>query len=145
MRRLRGVGSKTRRELVECLQRLAERFPEAAVEPKQLPAEEVEVPAAGGEAPRIDQLAGLLVPAGRTRETQASAKVVEGLLGLDDGALEAAKAGAWTSQSEVARALGVNPATVSHAIAAACQRWLKTPAMTSLREDMAALLDTQGG
>jgi serine/threonine protein kinase len=145
IRRLRGVGSKTRRELVACMQRLAARFPEAAAEPKQLPAEEAEVPAVGGEAPRIDQLAGLLVPAGRTQETQASAKVMEALLGLDDGALAAAKAELWPSQSEVARALGVNPATVSHAIAAARQRWLKTPAMTALREDIAALLDIQGG
>ena len=140
IRRLRGVGSKTRRELAECMERLADRFPEAAAEPKKLPVEEAEAPAGADEAPSIDMLAALLVPAGRTSEAKASAQAVASLLGLADDTLAG-----WPSQSEVARHLTVNPATISHAIASARQRWLKTPAMTGLREDMAALLETQGG
>lgn len=140
IRRLRGVGSKTRRELAECMERLADRFPEAAAEPKKLPVEEAEAPAGADEAPSIDVLAALLVPAGRTSEAKASAQAVASLLGLADDTLAG-----WPSQSEVARHLTVNPATISHAIASARQRWLKTPAMTGLREDMAALLETQGG
>jgi serine/threonine protein kinase len=149
IRRLRGVGSKTRRELAECLDRLAERFPEAASEPKKLPVEEVEAPAGADEAPGMDVLANLLVPPGRTKESQASARAVESLLGLiteaadaSDGALAASP---WPSQSEVARGLAVDPGTVSRAIASARKRWLKTPAVTGLREDIAALLENQGG
>jgi Bacterial RNA polymerase, alpha chain C terminal domain len=140
IRRLRGVGSKTRRELAECMERLAERFPEAAAEPKQLPGEEIEAPVGPGEAPSIDVLAGLLVPSARTKEAQASAQAVESLLGLGEGPI-----GLWPSQGEVARRLSVDPSPVSQAIASARQRWLKTPAMTGLREDIAALLATQGG
>lgn len=155
IRRLRGVGSKTRGELADCLEALAKRFPETAAEPKQIPPpgqnktanEEPEAPAAGGDAPRIDILAALLVPAGRTEEARAGARAVKQLLGLDDESDLAAQeaSGAWPSQSEVARRLSVNPATVSTAIAAASRRWLKTAAMTGLRDDIVTLLDGQGG
>jgi serine/threonine protein kinase len=60
----------------------AERFPEAAAERKKLPAEDVEATAGADEAPSIDVLATLLVPAGRTKGSKASARVVESLLGL---------------------------------------------------------------
>jgi serine/threonine protein kinase len=149
IRRLRGVGSKTRRELAECLEGLAERFPEAAAEPKKLPAEEVEAPAGADEAPSIDVLANLLVPAGRTKESKASARAVAYLLGLImEGEHESGgelAGSSWPSQSEVARRLAVDPGTVSRAVASARKRWLKTPAMTGLREDIAALLENQGG
>ena len=116
IRRLRGVGSKTRRELAECLERLAERFPDAAAEPKKLPVEEVEATAGPAEAPSIDVLADLLVPAGRTEESQASARAVESLLGLITEAADesggALAASSWPSQSEVARGLAVDPGTV---------------------------------
>ena len=149
IRRLRGVGSKTRRELAECLERLAERFPEAAAEPKKLPVEEIEATAGADEAPSIDVLANVLVPAGRTEESKASARAVECLLGLAHEAADASgralPARSWPSQSEVARGLAVDPGTVSRAVSSARKRWLKTPAITGLREDIAALLETQGG
>jgi serine/threonine protein kinase len=154
IRRLRGVGSKTRRELAECMQRLAQRFPEVAAGPKILPKTQPgptalpDVPAGPDEVPAIDGLAALLVPriaqAGRGAEGQAGAQsgaqAVLGLLALSDGA----PAG-WPSQSEVPRRLSVNPALVSHAVAAARQRWQRAPALTALREDIVALLDAQGG
>ena len=89
IRRLRGVGSKTRRELADCLERLAERFPDAASQPKQLP-EEVEAPVGVDETPSIDALANLLVPAGRTKESKVSARAVERMLGLGAESAEGA-------------------------------------------------------
>jgi len=151
IRRLRGVGSKTRGELAECLEALAQRFPETAAEPKQLPPpdpnEEPETPAAPGDAPRVDVLAALLVPAGRTAEAKASARVLIHLLGLADDNDPAAPppAGVWPSQSEVARRLSVSPATVGSAVAAARRRWRKSADLTCLRDDIGALLDSQGG
>ena len=63
LRRLRGVGSKTRRELAECMEKSHRpAFPEAAVEPKQLPVEEAEAPAGADEAPSIDALAATARP-----------------------------------------------------------------------------------
>jgi serine/threonine protein kinase len=140
LRRLRGVGSKTRRELVETMESLAARFPAVAAEPKAVPDEDTGV-LADTETPTLDALAALLVPAARTEGAQAGARAVTALLGLDDAPL----AEPWPSQSDVARQLHLNPGTVSQAVANARKRWLKTPAMTQLREDVAALLETQGG
>ncbi|WP_058553873.1 BREX system serine/threonine kinase PglW [Thiohalocapsa sp. ML1] len=140
IRRLRGVGTKTRRELAECMEALAERFPEAAAEPKQVPPDEAEAPAQPDETPRIDALAALLVPAGRGTDAEQNARAVAHLLRL-----AAAAADAWPSQSTVARELAVNPATVSNALAGARRRWLKTGAITGLRDEIVALLDARGG
>jgi hypothetical protein len=131
------------------MEKLTERFPEVASEPKKLPAEEVEAPAGSDESPSIHVIAALLVPTGRAEDARASAQAVESLLGLalqpTDQPLGEFATGAWPSQSEVARGLTVDPGTVSRAVASARKRWLKTPAMTALRDDIAALLDNQGG
>lgn len=140
LRRLRGVGSKTRRELVEAMESLAARFPAVAAEPKALP-DEGEAALPDTETPTLDALVALLLPAARTEGAQGSARALTALLGLDD----APPPEVWPSQSDVSRHLHVNPATVSHAVASARKRWLKTPPMTALREDVAALLETQGG
>jgi serine/threonine protein kinase len=139
LRRLRGVGSKTRRELVATMEALAERFPTLAAGPKAIRHEDVG-PTPETETPTLDALAALLVPAPRTESAQASARTLAVLLGLDDPTPEA-----WPSQSDVARQLHVNPATVSLAVVSARTRWLKTPPMTQLREDIVALLEAQGG
>jgi hypothetical protein len=100
----------------------------------------------GPEHRRPRQLAGA---AARTKESKASARAVEHLLGLSSEATHESvgelAASSWPSQSEVARGLAVDPGTVSRAVASARKRWLKTPAMTGLREDIAALLENQGG
>ena len=40
--RMRGVGSRTRKELTDLARRLAERFPETAKAPKTIPAEDTD-------------------------------------------------------------------------------------------------------
>ena len=49
--RMRGVGSRTRRELTELARRLAERFPDAAAAPKTVPADEAAAPGETAAAP----------------------------------------------------------------------------------------------
>ena len=140
LRRMRGVGSRTRRELAELLDALLERFPESAAEPKQVPALHGEEAPADPTAYSVDALLSKLMPAPRTRTAKASASTLEALLGLADAELPQ-----WPTQSEVARHLRVNPATVSQALARARQRWLKNPAMTSVRDDLVRLLEAHGG
>ena len=81
--RMRGVGSRTRRELTELARRLAERFPDAAAAPKAAPADEAAPP--GEEAARasVDALQRLLLPAGRTARSRRDAERLAALLGLD--------------------------------------------------------------
>ena len=140
LRRLRGVGSKTRRELAELLQSLNKHFPDIAAKPKQVPGDTEDTRETEGELPLVEELAERLLPAraspgGTDRYTRA-------YLGLEVGDLVA---GGWSSQSDVARRFGVNPASVSQALAKARKRWLKFPPLTRIREELVELLDAQGG
>ena len=134
--RMRGVGSRTRRELTELARRLAARFPEAAEAPKTTPAGDA-VTVGDGEAPAsVDELRRQLMPAGRSAEAKRDAGVLAALLRLADGG----PAGEWPSQSDVARALGVTPVAVSHGVARARRRWSRLPGFTRLRHDVAEML-----
>ena len=97
--RLRGVGSRTRRELSDLARRLAERFPEAARAPKiATTGDSAEIPDEAARA-SVDELRRQLLPAGRTAQSRRDTDLLAALLGLgDDG-----PAAAWPSQSDVAR------------------------------------------
>ena len=138
--RMRGVGNRTRRELTDLAKRLAERFPAAARASKVAPdGDTEEIPLAGARA-SVDELRRQLLPAGRTAQTQRDAEVLAALLGLrDDGPPVT-----WPSQSDVARALGVTPVAVSHAVARARQRWSKVSVLTGLRHDVVEMLEAHG-
>ena len=137
--RMRGVGSRTRKELTNLGRRLAERFPEAAGTPKTAPAGDTEIPAEAAQA-SVDELQRQLLPAGRTAQSRRDTELVAALLGLrDDG-----PAAPWPSRSDVARALDVTPVAVSQAVARARQRWIKTAVLTRLRHDVVDLLEAHG-
>ena len=140
LRAMRGVGSRTRREIAELLETLLARFPDAAAEPKHLPVVTKEEVLSGSEVVTVDAVVAILLPAARTSATKASARTLEAWLGLGDDDLPD-----WPSQSEVARHFGVTPPAVSQALSRARQRWLKNPAMTRLRDDIVGLLEAQGG
>ena len=138
--RMRGVGSRTRRELTDLARRLAERFPEAARAPKiATTGDSAEIPDEAARA-SVDELRRQLLPAGRTAQSRRDTDLLAALLGLgDDGT-----AVTWPNQSDVARALGVSPVAVSHAVARARQRWLKIAALTRLRHDVVEMLEAHG-
>ena len=138
--RMRGVGSRTRRELTHLARRLAERFPGAARTPKTAPAgDHAEIPDEAEHA-SVDELRRQLLPAGRTEQSRRDTDLVAALLGLrDDG-----PARTWPSPSDVARTLDVTPVAVSHAVARARQRWSKISALTRLRHDVVEMLEAHG-
>ena len=138
--RMRGVGSRTRKELTNLGRRLAERFPEAAGTPKTAPAgDDAEIPAEAAQA-SVDELQRQLLPAGRTAQSRRDTELVAALLGLRDEG----PAAPWPSQSDVARALDVTPVAVSQAVARSRQRWIKTAVLTRLRHDVVDLLEAHG-
>ena len=188
--RMRGVGSRTRRELTTLARRLAARFPDAAAAPKTAPAGESGAAPATAARASVDALQRLLLPAGRTGRTQRDAGRLAVLLGLDGGAGDdgggaargprapsgrgpdgsgggdgsavapgflrlaspgdggaggSAAAAPWPSQSDAARALGIAPAGISHALARARRRWSREAAFTRLRHDVVELLEAHGG
>ena len=140
MNRLRGVGSRTRKELTNLARQLAERFPEAARAPKAEPiAEKAEILEETRRA-SVDELLRQLLPAGRTEQSRRDGDLAAALLGLrDDG-----PSVPWPSQSDVARALDVTPVMVSQAVARARQRWSRISALTRLRHDIVEMLEAHG-
>ena len=138
--RMRGVGSRTRKELTNLGRRLAERFPQAAGTPKTKPTgDDAEIPAEAARA-SVDELQRQLLPAGRTAQSRRDTDPVGALLGLHD----AGPAAPWPSQSDVARALDFTPVAVSQALARSRQRWIKMAALTRLRDDVVDMLEAHG-
>jgi hypothetical protein len=138
--RMRGVGSRTRRELTSLAKQLADRFPDVARAPKLAPAEEAdEIPAEAARA-SVDELLRQVLPAGRTAQAKGDAEVLAALLGLSSDT----DSSAWPSQSDVARALDTTPVAVSQCLTRARRRWAKSPALTQLRHDVVELLEAHG-
>lgn len=138
--RMRGVGSRTRRDLTELARQLATRFPKAAGKPKAVSTADAETIPDDGARVSVDALLRQLLPAGRTARTKRDAEVIAAFLEPRDDK----PAASWPGQSDVAHALGVTPEAVSHAVARACQRWSKVPALTRLRQDIVEILEAHG-
>lgn len=130
LQNLRGVGSKTRKELFYAMARLRDRLGSVApAPPKDVPPEAV----------TVDQLAQNLLQS-RARHAQTTeAKALRRHLGLDEGP-------AWPTQAEVADAIGVTRARVGQIVTQARKsHWSKWPPLTKLRDDLHAILDRLGG
>lgn len=150
---MRGVGNKTRRELLEVIRRLAKRFPELADRTrrrKPAAATETEDAATRRDTPpaedepavqSVDLLVKLLLPAKKTKGATTESEALECLLGLDDSF---AHSGGWPAQSAVAKVIGKTRARVSQALVAARKRWSKNASIASVRDDIARLLSEQG-
>ena len=138
--RMRGVGSRTRRELTDLARRLAERFPDAARAPKAPSTGDDPEAAAEAAYASVDELQRQLLPAGRTAQSRRDTDLAAALLGLHDDE----PAAPWPSQSGVARALDVTPVAVSHALARSRQRWSRLAALTRLRHDIVEILEAHG-
>ena len=127
--RFRGVGNKTRREIVTAVRLLRERLGAR--------------PAAGatsglGEEPRsgesldpgslsIDLLADRLLPRARADGSDKSLAMIGALLGLNDDLNEP-----WPSQSSVADFSKVTRARIGQVVGKFQDRWSKDPAITRL-------------
>lgn len=137
--RLRGVGSKTRKELVDAIRLLSQRFEAAPAE--DLPAV---ASAAGDDEPTVsnlDLLVRQILPS--PRAGAAERWILEALFGLSAEAPR--HPSLWPSQTETAEALHLTRARVSQVLGKARERWLRNPSITLLRDDIARMLETKAG
>lgn len=130
--RMRGVGTKTRGELLEAVRILRTRFPE------------VEIEEPGGAEPAdetasLDRIAALLLT---DREASSPrGRALRLYLGLEDAeALDP-----WPSQTQLADHLEVTRARIHQILDAGRKRWAKTPVITALRRQAAERLAGLGG
>ncbi|MCP4654973.1 MAG: BREX system serine/threonine kinase PglW [bacterium] len=141
----RGVGSKTRKELATFVKALDERFPNL-VRRAVVEQETETTVAAGVEMASVDALVRRLLPASARTNAQPGRNALRTYLRLPAGGATAGEAfSEWPSQSDVGRELGLTRARISQVLIRARKRWLKSPAVTALRDEIATLLDAHGG
>ena len=126
-RHLRGVGDKTRKEIIELIVDLRARFPESVI-PAQ-PAQPTDI----DEAPlvrSIDEIAAQLLPS-EISKFRGDREPLAALLDLSD--LSAATAPVWPSQAKIAEARNVSRPRIGQIVTAARQRWRRNPSLTEIR------------
>lgn len=137
--RLRGVGKKTCRELLDCQRILRDRLGTPPDDPTDI------VTATTGEAHAedidsmsIDLLVRRLILQKGDRADERTALRNLLALGEQDSDL-------WPGQSEVARRCDLTPFAVHGALKHAVDRWRREPAITRLRGDLVELIEGAAG
>jgi hypothetical protein len=158
----RGVGNKTRQELLHKVAELRALFPgvqpAAAKGRTSRKATERALAAApataadAGEALRLEALAARLVPnqRGRSAIERRAPKVLALLLGsIDAGAQPTSDAvlpaGCWLTQTDVGKRTQLTTVQVHQVLQQARTRWRQIPELTRLRDELVELLRSHGG
>ncbi|MFY9343388.1 MAG: BREX system serine/threonine kinase PglW [Planctomycetota bacterium] len=145
----RGVGAKTGEELLRAISSLRAQFPD--IQPgSELPAvkprtDEDDEPGNDSlPAPSLDQLAGSLLPAPRSKAKadQLPAQVLVSLLSPPAGEQDPLP---WPTQTEVAKVHGCTTVLVNQTLAKARARWRKNGALSAIRDALLPHLVTQVG
>jgi len=141
--RMRGVGNKTRKRILNAAGRLRERLQVGVGEAATGTAVE-DTYTYEGQVPKeqlsIDMLVQRILKAKAKSRNATENTALEALLGLDSR-IESV----WPSQGDVAPLAGVTRGRISQILTDAQKRWLKDPAMTVVRDDIAKLLEKNGG
>ncbi|MCP9485019.1 MAG: BREX system serine/threonine kinase PglW [Gaiellaceae bacterium MAG52_C11] len=129
--RTSGVGNQTRRVARDLVRALRERF-----------ADQIAV---NDESLSVDLLVQKLIPRGPDKKQE---RFCEAILGLAQATLVddvTSSDGAWAPVSTVAEGLSLSPDEVASAVDVARGRWLRTPALTTVRRDIETALASEGG
>lgn len=135
--RLRGVGQKTRREIIAAVRTLRDRLGRPTRD--AVPSVDAGSVSADIATLSIDQLAARITR-GSSREGDNSQAAVMLLLGLDQRLTAI-----WPSQTSVAEILELTRGRIGQLVARFQERWRKDSAITRLRTDVAEIIATAGG
>jgi serine/threonine protein kinase len=141
--RMRGVGNKTRKRILAAVKVLRERLGSSSLsEAVTVPTDDVYT--YDSQIPRdqlsIDVLVQQILRAKAKSRNATETTALEALLGLDQR-VDAI----WPSQGDIAPLAGVTRGRISQILAEAQARWVKDPAITALRDQIATLLEANGG
>jgi hypothetical protein len=141
--RMRGVGNKTRKRLLATVKMLRERLgASTSVDAAAVSTDDVFT--YDGQIPRdqlsIDVLVQRILRVKTKSRNATETTALEALLGLDERVDLI-----WPSQGDIAPLAGVTRGRISQILAEAQSRWEKDPAITALRDHVAALLESNGG
>lgn len=142
---LRGVGNKTRREIMDLVGKLRSKFPPSAI-PERSPAdaplaEKIEDESAAPLS--VDALTALLIPVERSASGKVSRQILAAFLELDDAAPGPPQ---YPTQAQIAERTGRARAQISQTITKARDRWRRSvPQLTPIRTELAEFIAAEGG
>jgi serine/threonine protein kinase len=140
---LRGVGNKTRREIMDLVGKLRGKLPQSAI-PERSAVSSTSVAESETSAPlSVDAVTAMLVPVESSPSGKVGRQIIAAFLELDsnlDGAL------LYPTQTQIAKHLGKTRAQIGQVIAKARDRWRRSvPALTPIRTELAEYLAAEGG
>jgi len=135
-RYLRGVGDKIRREIRNKAKELARRRPDLTQGRNTVHGADDDVEGAVS----VNELATQLLPRRPAGDDRPEEAALAHYLGLDDAVV----AGSWPNLGESAQHGQVDRTTLTAALVKSRERWLKNPVFTELRQQLDALLRSQG-
>lgn len=136
-RYLASVADKTRKEIRNVAGRLAQLRPDLTPGGAPPTADEDTAPRFAS----IDELAALLLPARPAGDDRPEERAMALYLGIE----EDAGLPAWAPLGEAARAAGIARTPAAESLLRLRARWLKTPQITAVRDDLARQLEQHGG
>lgn len=141
--RQRGVGTKTRREIIDLVALLRARFPDLRQETE--PSESVPVKPTDEAEPEvgsIDLIVRQLIGLPRD-QGKAEKKILNHFLGLDLAWMNAPFS--WKNQTDVGRSFGLTRARIGQVVSKGRDRWRRNASIRSVRDELVGLLDANGG
>lgn len=142
LQRLRGVGNKTRREITNAVRILRELLGKPNREQTLVPEStdsESSIESVDINSLSVDLLADRLLRTGG-KDGETFQRSVRLLLGLDREFADA-----WPSQATIAEETGVTRGRIGQIVGKLHDRWAKDAALSRLRNDLAEMIDGQGG
>jgi transcriptional regulator with XRE-family HTH domain len=145
---LRGVGNKTRREVMDLIAKLRLSLPQTPI-PDRAIFDQAIIEKPGEQASdqplaplSIDALAALLIPIESSASGKVARQIQAQFLELDDASTGLPT---YPTQSQIAERTGKARAQVSQILTKARERWRRTPALTTVRNDVAEFANAEGG
>jgi serine/threonine protein kinase len=145
---LRGVGNKTRREVMDLIGKLRIRLPQtpipdrAALLGKAVETTEERESDQPSAALSIDALTTVLIPVESGASGKVARQILAQFLELDD-----ASSGlpVYPTQAQIAESTKKARAQISQILTKARERWRRTPALTTVRNELAEFVSAEGG
>ena len=139
-RTLRGVGDRVRKEIQITAKDLARLRPDLSQGRNTLHDADADPQDDTRSPVTVNELADALLPRRPAGDDRPDDAALAHYLGLDD----VVPAGTWPTLGDSALATGIERSALTAVLLKARERWLKNPAFTALRDQVEALLATQG-
>lgn len=152
LNRLRGVGLKTRKEIIGARRLLRERLevssevslPDEIAAASDAPS--ADTPSADVATVGIDVLLDLVRGRSINKRDAARIAMMDCLLGLTASPIvDQDGTKLWPSQTDVARQIGTTPVTIHQALKKSVERWERLPALTRLCQTVVEITEKHGG